>query len=116
VAAAVARGGDAALGNFDYSRAAGRRNLRSAIAGIVISDDDFYRSRPAGLVRYRHVDRIQQSRQILLFVVSGNDYGEFHFHRLRSNAVNLECGDLSPLFFVSLQILIDLGNSPPEIA
>jgi hypothetical protein len=43
VAATVARRGDAALGNSHDSRAARRRNLSRAIAGVIISDDDLDR-------------------------------------------------------------------------
>ena len=36
--------------------------------------DDHDRIRTAGIIRPRHLDGIQQPRQVLLFVVSRNDY------------------------------------------
>src|SRR5438105_5532936 len=76
--AAVSRSANATLGHVNDSRAAGSSDFGRAISRGVIGDEDFDLVAPARVIRARDLDRFQQPRQILLFVVSGDDDRESH--------------------------------------
>src|SRR2546423_13110678 len=76
--AAVTRRGDTTLRHMDHPRALHGCDFRAAISRIVIRYDHFNLITSAGIIRARYFDRIKQSRQIMFFVVGGNDYGESH--------------------------------------